>query len=84
MIGSGECIFGLVTAYDWDAFGNPTKVKICSPGEVEYFVVDNDKGKVLLHHLRSSVKVKGRILNFNSMWVIDIEEISDNKQGELE
>lgn len=83
MIGvSEDCIFGLVTAYDWDATGNPTKVKISSPGEVDYFVVDNEKGKILLQYLRSRVQVRGRILNFNSIQVIDIEEISDDKQGD--
>jgi hypothetical protein len=83
MIGlAEEHIFGLVTAYDWDASGSPTKVKICTPGEVDYFVVDNEKGKALLDHLRTRVAVRGRILRFNSMQVIDVEEISNNFQGE--
>lgn len=74
-------IFGLVTAYEWDDQGNPTKLKICADGEDDYFVVDNDHGKQLVGYLRDWVFVTGQIIRFETQKAIDIETISKNNIG---
>lgn len=76
-----EFIFGLVTACEWDTHGNPTRVKICTDGEVDYFVTENEFSHDLLKYLRTWVHLKGRVLNFDSKQIIDIEEISQQKLG---
>ena len=76
-----EFIFGLVTACEWYGQGNPTRVKICADGEVDYFVSENELSHALLKYLRTWVFLKGRVLNFDSKKIIDIEEISQQKLG---
>ena len=74
-----QTIFGLVAPYEWDELGNPVKLKICAEGEIDYFVLENEMEKALFKLIRNWVSVKGRILNFDSMKVIEIEEISSQK-----
>ena len=79
-----ECIYGLVTACEWDLHGKPIKVKISTDREEDYYVVENDLGKQLLDYLKSWVEVKGKVLPFDVMKVIDVEEISKQKTGGLQ
>lgn len=76
-----ESIFGLVTACDWDKYGNPLKIKICTSSEEDFFVVENELGKSLLSYLRVWVEVRGSIIPSDSSRIIDIKEIKQ-KIGE--
>lgn len=76
-----DTIIGLVTPCDWDEKGTPLRVKICTKGEVDYFVADNPMGSELLLLVRTWVEVKGLILNFDDFKVIDVKEISKRKIG---
>lgn len=70
-----EDIFGLVTACDWDEYGNPLKIRVCAEGEVDYEVMDNDMGKKLKSYIREWVQIRGEVLEFDSLRVIDVQEI---------
>jgi len=76
-----KSLSGLVAAYEWDRLGKPTKVKLCTQGEIDYFIAENELGKMLLRLTQSFVSVRARVIKFDSMKVIEVEEISQQKLG---
>jgi hypothetical protein len=52
-------IRGIVIAAEWDDEGNPLATSISSPGEQEYLVEQDSKGKELLGLLRQEIEVAG-------------------------
>lgn len=75
-------ITGLVTPAEWDEDGNPTEVKICTPGEVDYLVIKNKKSAQLLKHLKEVIKVKGFIKTMYSQNTIEVQTIKKTKEEE--
>lgn len=54
-------ITGLVVPSEWNDSGEPTEIKICTPGEVDYVIIEDKKGKRLYKFLHQFVKVSGVI-----------------------
>ena len=52
---------GLVLPASWDEVGKPWAFKISSPGELNYLIVDDVKGRKLKHLLRQYVRLFGRL-----------------------
>jgi hypothetical protein len=52
-------VTGLVIPVSWDGEGNPCSTSIHSPGEIEYFVEQDQKGKELLKLARQEVEITG-------------------------
>jgi hypothetical protein len=52
-------IRGIVIAAEWDDEGNPLATSISSPGEHEYLVEQDSKGKELLGLVRQEIEVAG-------------------------
>jgi hypothetical protein len=52
-------IRGIVIAAEWDDEGNPLATSISSPGEQEYLVEQDSKGKELLGLVRQEIEVAG-------------------------
>ncbi len=52
-------IKGIVIPVEWDEDGNALSIIISSPGEQDYFVERDAKGKELLRHLRQEIEVSG-------------------------
>jgi hypothetical protein len=70
-----KVIEGLITASDWDDNGEPTEVKICSSGEIDYLVEKSSKGDRLLAKVREFVKVEGAVTESGSTKSIKIKAI---------
>jgi hypothetical protein len=52
---------GLVIPVSWDGDGNPLSTSIHSPGEIEYFVEQDQKGKELLRLAAQEVEITGAL-----------------------
>jgi hypothetical protein len=50
---------GLVIPESWDGEGNPRSASIHSPGELEYFVEQDQKGRELLRLAAQEVEITG-------------------------
>ena len=79
-----KTVYGLVSPYEWDGNGNPLRVKICSRGEIDYYVVDNDRGIMLLQYVRKWVTASGSISRIGGLNIIDLEDFKiQNIGGDL-
>ena len=67
-------IYGLVTACDWDHYGNPIKVKISTDSEQDYYVSEPEMNHKLLDYLKSWVEVTGQIRFFEIEKVMEVKE----------
>lgn len=52
-------ITGILIPMDWDEHGNILAIAVSTPGEQEYVVEENSKGKELLGVIREEVEVTG-------------------------
>ncbi len=69
-------IAGLVIPSEWDDGGRPVEIKICAPDEVDYFVIENKKGKRLYKFLQQFVKVTGVVKLKGSKKLIEIKSLN--------
>lgn len=74
-------VFGLVTACDWDEKGLPVRIKICAPGEVDYYVLENDRGRQLMTCIREWVEITGRVTDVDAMKIIEVESFVKHLSG---
>lgn len=74
-------IYGLVAPYEWKFDGEPLKLKICTNGEIDYLVRDNEASQELFLYIREWVYVRGNISQSEEGQFIEVESISKFKVG---
>jgi hypothetical protein len=58
----GETIVtGIITPSAWDESFNVTSVKISTPGEKEYLIDHQGKGKELFRFVRENLRIRGQV-----------------------
>ncbi|MCB0379026.1 MAG: hypothetical protein KDD33_11085 [Bdellovibrionales bacterium] len=74
-------LYGLITACEWDHHGQPTRVKLSTKDERDYFVTENEIGLRLLDHLKTWVWVRGILDRQGSVDTIEIETFDNDSKG---
>lgn len=74
-------IYGLVAPYEWKFDGEPLKLKICTNGEIDYLVKENQVSQDLFPYIREWVYVSGNISQSEEGQFIEVESISKFKIG---
>lgn len=72
---------GIVNPTDWDDNGNIIEISLSLPGEIDYIIESNKKGKKLQKLLNKEIRVLGKLykdkLNRDYISIIDYEVLKN-------
>lgn len=54
-------VAGIISPCDWDEAGNPTQLQVCTPGEIDFTLEDNDVSRQLYDHVQRTMVLFGTI-----------------------
>lgn len=74
---------GIITPTDWDDDGKVIEISLSLPGEIDYIIELNKKGKKLLKFVNKEVKLVGKLyqdkLKREFINIIDFDLVKNNE-----